>query len=289
VKRALLVLLALAAAPAPAGAADTVIAQPALSQVVSAHAGRIAWSEADGRLMTWFNGIASQVPVPVQEGGFDVDLGPGPDGHTVAVYSREDGLYLFDFVTGAERRLGRLSKAGVREQGPAISRTVVVFFRGTATRRGLYTGSLANGRIRRIPNVPAEVSAYDFQGRSLAYSSGRFSSGRSVDELYVHDVVSGKRHLVDRVSSGALSSARFAGPAFAGSTLYAVKTRRGAQGNRFLRIDLRTGKVQEARGRQNVVEASFTGGRAVYLRAGSGEEGACDPCTLQLTPKLAFG
>jgi hypothetical protein len=279
-----LLSLLLLAAPASAQAADTQIAEPATSQVVAAHGGRLAWSEGD-RLMTWANGMASQVPVDPQAGGFDVSLGRAQGGGTVAVYSRRRGLYQFDFATGTERMLSRLSVPGVREQGPVIDRERVVFFRGTATRRGLYVGSLRDGRIRQIPRLPREIGPYDFEGRRIAYTQGSFAGDRSTDRLFVHDIVTGRRRAVARVTSGALSSARFAGTTLAGRFLYAAKVRTGAEGNRFLRIDLRSGRAREALGRQGIVEAAFDGGRALYLATAQDE---CGPCRLLLTPPIEF-
>lgn len=297
--RRLIAVIALAAlaAPAAAAAADERIAETSLFQVVSAHGGRLAWSEqdADGgaRLMTWFKGVASQVPVERQEGGFDVNLGRGPDGRTVAVYSRCEGaecsLYMFDFARGRERRMHILSRPGIREQGPVIHGERVVFFRGSARKRGLYVGSTRNGAIRRIPKLPSEIGAYDFQGRRLAYTHGRFDGDRFTDTLYLHDVVNGRRRVLARVSSGLLSSARFAGTSFAGRHLYVARVRRFAEGNRFMRIDVRTRRSREVLGRKNVLEAAFTRGRAFYLKAGSEGEAECSPaCPLLLTPRLGF-
>jgi hypothetical protein len=283
--RRLTTLLLLLVPAASAEAADTTIATTTTSQVVSAHAGRLAWSEGE-KLMTWANGIASEVPVAPQAGGFDVDLGRGPGGATVAVYSRDDGLYLFDFAAGTERRLSKLSRPGVREQGPVIDRDRIVFFRGTATRRGLSVGTIATGRIRAIPKLPREIGPYDFAGDRLAYSQGTFAADRSLDRLYVHDVRTGKRRELDRLASGSLSSARFAGVTIRGNSLYVAKVRFGAAGNRFARIDLRTRRAKEIRGRTGILEAAFDGGRAFYLKAGGEVE--CEPCSLQLTPALGL-
>jgi hypothetical protein len=85
-----------------------------------------------------------------------------------------------------------------------------------------------------------------------------------------------------------MSSARFTGTSFGGRYLYAARVRRLAEGNRFMRIDLRTRRTEQVLGRRNVLEAAFSGGRAFYLAA-SGETGdECTPCSLALTPKLGF-
>ena len=284
--RRLAVLVLLLASPASARAADVTIAETATSQVVAAHGDRLAWSDGD-RLMTWANGIASALPVDPQEGGFDVNLGRGPNGETVAVYSRDSGLHLFDFDRGREIRLIKLSRPGVREQGPVIDGERIVYFRGTANRRGLYVGTIPTGRIRLIRNLPREIGPYDFQGRRFAYTQGRFAGDRFTDTLYVQDVYTGRRRVMARVSSGLLSSARFAGPSFGGRYLYVARVRRGAEGNRFMRIALKTRRAKQVLGRKNVLEAAFSGGRAFYL-AGGEFDNECAPCRLSLTPKLAF-
>lgn len=285
--RALAALVVLLVTAAPAGAADTQIAETTTSQVVAAHGGRLAWSDGD-KLMTWSKGIASQLPVAPQEGGFDVNLGRGPNGKTVAVYSRDAGLYVYDFQVGREIKLIKLSRPGVREQGPSIDGARIAFFRGTANRRGMYVGEIPTGRIRAIRNLPREIGPYDFQGRRFAYTQGRFAGDRFTDTLYVHDVYTGRRRALARVSSGLLSSARFTGTSFGGRYLYVARVRRMAEGNRFTRIDLRTGREKEVLGRKNVTEAAFSRGRAFFMTA-SGESGLeCTPCRLSLTPTLGF-
>ena len=285
--RALAALLLLLAPAASAQAADRKIAETTTSQVVSAHGGRLAWSE-DDRLMTWSKGIASQVPVAPQAGGFDVNLGKGPSGKTVAVYSRDAGLYVYDFAVGREIRLLRLSRPGVREQGPVIDRGQVAFFRGTAGRRGMFVGDIASGRLRPVPDLPREIGPYDLQGRRFAYTHGRFAGDRFTDTLYVKDVRTGRRRVLARVTSGLLSSARFTGTTFGGRYLYAARVRRLASGNRFMRIDPRTRRSTEVVGRQGILEATFWGGRAFYLATSSDGAEECTPCRLSLTPKLGF-
>lgn len=285
--RRLAALLLLLASPASAQAADQKIAETTTSQVVAAHGGRLAWSDGD-RLMTWANGIASVVPVAPQAGGFDVDLGKGPGGNTVAVYSRDAGLFLFDFDIGREIRLERLSRPGVREQGPVIDRRRIAFFRGTANRRGLYLGTIPSGRLRMIRNLPREIGPYDLQGRKLAYTRGRFAGDRFTDTLFLHDVFTARRRVVARVSSGLLSSARFAGPSFGGGYLYVARVRTAAAGNRFMRVNLRTLRSREVMGRKGIVEAAFARGRAFYLTTSIDGTRECTPCTLSLTPRLAF-
>jgi hypothetical protein len=82
-----------AAAIAPAAHADVTVATVGKPTPVSSHGGRLAWSAFDPAtsrysLMTRINGVTSPVPVAPRTVPFDVDLGPGESGDTVAVYSR---------------------------------------------------------------------------------------------------------------------------------------------------------------------------------------------------------
>ena len=77
----------------PMHVADEVIATTARPTPVSAHAGRIVWSDYDPAQRAYFlaqrvNGVTSRVPVRPRCVPFDVDLGPDVNGETVAAYSR---------------------------------------------------------------------------------------------------------------------------------------------------------------------------------------------------------
>lgn len=80
---------------------------------------------------------------------FEVDLGLGPDGAIVAAYPRHGDLYLFDFGTGREGRLARLSTAR-RERLPAVWRKWIAFVRAgrllVAPLRGGHAREVGGGR-----------------------------------------------------------------------------------------------------------------------------------------------
>ncbi len=114
---------------------------------LEAFRGRLVWSRLDReaerfRLITRYGGRTSRVPIPGRKTAFDVDLGPGPGGRTVAVYSRcrvepgpfprvarprGCGLFLYDFERRRERRLRRVGVAGRSEFRPSIWRNRVAF------------------------------------------------------------------------------------------------------------------------------------------------------------------
>src|SRR3954454_21446822 len=114
---------------APATADDT-IGEVADPTAFDAWAGRQIWSERDGvtgrfRLMTRTSGAASALPVPQRRAPFDVDLGPGPDGSTVAAYSRGGGLDLPALLAGrgsAPLRFGPGRRAPARRARPPAER-----------------------------------------------------------------------------------------------------------------------------------------------------------------------
>jgi hypothetical protein len=79
----------------PASAqADVNVADVLGPTKVSAYGGRVVWSafnpaDQENRLMTRLgDGPVEAVPIPPTPTPFEADLGPGPDGHIVAVYPR---------------------------------------------------------------------------------------------------------------------------------------------------------------------------------------------------------
>src|SRR4051812_20357618 len=127
-KIAALLTLMLASA-APAQAADTIVATVARPTPVDAYGGRAVWSAWDPalgayRLTVDNRGRIRTLPMAPSPTQFDVDLGPGPHGGTIAIYSRcahavlgtsqLDGhqgcdLYAYRFATGRETKLANAS------------------------------------------------------------------------------------------------------------------------------------------------------------------------------------
>jgi len=137
---------------------------------LAAHGGRVVWSSYDPvrkvfALKTFAGGAVESVPVAPRTVPFDADLGPDDSagGRTVAVYSRcrrepryVEGLpelldptagsgcavFRYDFGTGREQRLGRVSAPRGSETLPSIFGSRIAFAR-TARR-----GSLPRFKIR---------------------------------------------------------------------------------------------------------------------------------------------
>jgi hypothetical protein len=128
-KIAALAALALATAT-PARAADTVVTTVGQATTIDAWAGRAVWSTWDPagnayRLTVDNGGRLRTLPVAPSPSPFQADLAPGPNGGTVAIYSRcrkpvtftnagKRGcdLYVFRFSTGRETKLAALATTG---------------------------------------------------------------------------------------------------------------------------------------------------------------------------------
>jgi hypothetical protein len=192
--------------------ADTSIATVVRATGVSAYNGQLVWSTYDpatGKysLTRWADGETSTVPVPPRAVPFDVDLGPGPTGATLATYSRckvepsrvgpDDlpyyqlgrscDIFAFDFAAGREYRVGGASTRRGSEYLPTVWAGVtgsqVAFARSYPRRPGrrgrlprLYVRRLeASARSRRLRAGPLGaspgpfVSNLDLRGRRLVF------------------------------------------------------------------------------------------------------------------------
>jgi hypothetical protein len=275
-----LLLGAFAAAPA---AADDTIGQVADPTPVDAWAGRQIWSERDDatgrfRLVTRTSGAATALPVPERSAPFDVDLGPGPDGSTVAAYSRGGALYAYDFGDGRERRLGP------RGLLPSVWRGNVAWTKS----RHLFVRKLAGGPAREVRGGRGDYVAIDLHASRVAFVRIMpHGEGHEYQMLLARG--RGVAKLVDRAASGLLSIVQMMRPSFEGRGLYYAVARRLAAGQRFLRYDLRTGRLREVVSRAHILAAAFDHGRFFYVQApseGVGDEGGCVDSDLKPAPCL---
>jgi hypothetical protein len=188
----------------PAGAiADETIANVTRPTPVSAHAGRIVWSEFDAATNAYYltqrsGGVTSRVPVRPRAVPFDVDLGPDVNGDTVAAYSRcardpkrrdprignaiaqmpgwASGrgcdLYRFDFATGRETRIATANSPGASEFLPTIWKASVAFARVYERKRGL-KGERAYLYARPISGVARSRKLIAGSRSDLRFCTGR--------------------------------------------------------------------------------------------------------------------
>lgn len=228
-KIAALVALSLAGA-APAHAADATIATVAKPTTIDAYGGRAVWSTWDPaagayRLTESSGGAVRTVPIAPNPVPFPVDLGPGPHGGTIAVYSRcrrptafaislngRKGcdLYAYRFTTRREVKLSHASSPDADEFWGTVWRKRLAFMRvyrpkGGLPRRFLYWRSLNGGgpshrmqpaRARLEYDPPQEL---DLRGDRLAFDAVH-ENGES---LWVSTIGGGARRLVRTPGSGA--------------------------------------------------------------------------------------
>jgi hypothetical protein len=197
-KIAALVTLLLASA-APAQAADTIVTTVARPTPVDAYGGRAVWSAWDPaigayRLTADNRGRIRTLPVAPSPTKFDVDLGPGPHGGTIAIYSRcthdvlgtsqLDGhqgcdLYAYRFATGRETKLADASTRA-DEYAPTAWGRRIAFTRtsdagGRFPRRRMYWRALTgNGPAHRLQGNPKDIGSgfpeeLDMRGRRVAF------------------------------------------------------------------------------------------------------------------------
>jgi hypothetical protein len=144
---------------------DAELARVDRPTTASTYTGRVAYSAYDAghgvyRLMLGSPGsVIEAVPVAPRAVAFDVDLGPGPDGRVLAVYSRcrvepRTGcdIFAYDPTTRVERRIAALSTASASEFLPSVWGNRVAFARLGAGRRtaALRVGSLGGAGRSRV-------------------------------------------------------------------------------------------------------------------------------------------
>lgn len=228
---------------------------------VDAYRDVVVWSEREDppgaaapsyHLVALIDGSARRLPVAPRSVPFDVNLGPGADWRTVAVYSRcaqepdpPDALgdapsapspaytsgrgcdlYRFDFDTARERKIGGASTDQASEVLPSIWRDRIAFARVYEQRSGkrgvlpyLYTRALDGGPSEREPGgargrtgLPGPTSL-DLYGRRLAFVwNHRTGETGGVTELRLDTVDGGRRVLSSARHDGKESYATFLSP-----------------------------------------------------------------------------
>lgn len=137
------VALVVCLGPSPASAKTVRLAELSRPTKLSAYKGLTLWSaynrETKRYRLTLSQGETRRtLAVPAARSPIDGDLGPGPDGSPVAVYSRcrtgtrgrlDCNLYMFDLDRRRETRLPGLSSTRYTEYLPTIWRRTVVFAR----------------------------------------------------------------------------------------------------------------------------------------------------------------
>jgi hypothetical protein len=275
---------------APATArADTNIADVLGPTKVSAYGGRVVWSafnpaNQENRLMTRLgDGPVEAVPIPPTPTPFEADLGPGLDGHVVAVYPRcEPGcdIWSFDFTTGREAKVPGASSPRFDEFPATIFKDRLAFARRRipgqrtpelilldggrqrALRRGDERSCAGSGR-RRTCELAERVDVADLQlsATRLAFVWTRHHGDIRRREVY-SSKVGARPKVVARSSSGALSDGQLLTPSYSGSFLYFGFSRTNQ--SRYVRARLGSGKLEDAVAPPLLTGMAVDGARTFY-------------------------
>jgi hypothetical protein len=280
---------------APAAAQE--VAKLDRSSPIAAYGGRLLWSAFDPAtqtygLVTRVGGVTSGVPVARRTVPFDADLGPGPSGSVVAVYSRctmevpvgSGGaslygkgrgcdLYLFDFATNRETRLTSANAPDASEFWPTIWRGTLAFARTYDNKRDfpyLYTRPLTgSAKSTRQPGGPrngcarcddrlSRPIALDLYGRRLAFAWQYVGPHEGLDTDIRMDTIGGGHVRVAHQDGGGLTQVQPGWPAFENGRLYwsieCFGDESGCPGRYGLRrYRISTGEIERAPGPRSVL------------------------------------
>lgn len=294
-KHVLAALLGSLVLAAPAAAQDVATIDRATP--IAAYGGRLLWSAFDPAtqtygLVTRVGGVTSAVPVARRSVPFDADLGPGPSGSVVAVYSRcttevtpgSGGaslygkgrgcdLYLYDFAAGSETRLTSANAPEASEFWPTIWKGTLAFARTYDNKRDfpyIYTRPLAgSGRSIHQPGGPrsgcarcddrlSRPIALDLYGKRLAFAWQYVGTGEGLDTDIRMDTIGAGHVRVSHQPGGGLTQVQPGWPAFENGRLYwsieCFGDESGCPGRYGLRrYRISTGDVERAAGPRAVI------------------------------------
>ena len=270
---ALVALLALALAASPA-AAEQRLAVESAPFTADAYGDVIAWSSYDAvaktyslRLLRAGQPVAPAVPASAK--ALDLDVGPGPDGAPVVVYSRAGDIFQYDPATGLEQPLAEVNTAGV-ERDPSIHRSALGFVREVRRKPVVYLRR--DGNTRRQPR-PRFKETLGVDGLELS-ARGLFVTYRTdivpscCTRATLYRVAGGKLHHVFYVGSGGANFGQLVSPFVYRRSIFFGRTNQGSgQGNRFFRYDLRSRKLYAARGTSRALSLTWRGDRFLMSRA----------------------
>jgi len=269
---ALLALLALAAGAAPA-AAEQRLASEGRPFIADAFGDVIAWSAYDAdarvyRLRVSRGGVVTTPAVDASPGELQLDVGPGPDGAPLVVYSRRGDIFQYDPATGLEQPLAEVNTPGT-ELHPSIHRSGLGFVRRVGAKPVLYLRRGGDTKRQPRPRFKRALAIEDVElsGRGLfvVYRTDVVRSCCTSATLYR---VAGKRlaHIF-QVGSGGANFGQLVTPSVSGRSIYFARTNEGSgTGNRFFRYDLRTKRLFVARGTSRARSVTWRGDRFLLSR-----------------------
>jgi hypothetical protein len=291
---ALIATLALVAGAAPA-AAEQRLATEAAPFVADAYGDVIAWSSYDAASKTYalrvLRGGAPLDTAAVARSAapFDLDVGPGPGGAPLVVYSRAGDIFQFDPATLLEQPLAEVNTPGT-EVHPSLRRDALAFVRtarGHNARPVLYLRRGGDTRRQPRPRFKRTLAIEDVElsdrGLFVVYRTDIVPTCCTSAVLY--RVAGSRLRHIFRVGSGGANFGQLVTPSVAGRNVYFARTNQGSgQGNELFRYDLRTGRLSSARGTSRAQSVTWRGDRFLMSRTLRSSE-ACD---LLLTAPIAW-
>jgi hypothetical protein len=298
---AVLALLALLLTAAPAAAAQR-LATEAAPFTADAYGDVIAWSSYDAAAKNFHlkllrGGDAITPAIAPSPEPFDLDVGPGPDGAPLVVYSRGGDIFQYDPATGLEQPLAEVNTPGV-ERNPSIQRDALAFVREVHRRPVVYLRRGGNTRRQLHPRFKRTLGVEDVElssrGLFVVYRTDIVPTCCSRATLY--RIAGGKLRHVFAVPSGGANFGRIVTPTVFGRNVYFGRTNNGSgQGNRFFRYDLRSRRLFSARGTSHALSLTWRGDRFLMSLDAPGCQGTpgTDPtatpsCALVLTDPIRF-
>ncbi len=241
---------------------------------------------------------------------FDADVGPDLAMRPTVVYSRcererprrDCDIYRYSIARGSESKIAGADSDAASEVSPSIWRGQVAWVRTIDTRPAaaprLYLRALTAPRARRSQRLSliggdgcaslaacrAEVEEIELYGERLAvnvtYQRGSFGGVCGLREIHVQTLGQRARRLASQICG--LGGQSYAGPSFAGGSLYWARYCAGDPGActpsraGAYRYGLRSGTYALAGFERDLTGFSYLGeGRAFEVRVTSGEFGEC--------------
>ena len=298
---ALIALLALALAATPAAAAERLAVESA-PFTADAYGDVIAWSSYDTvaktyslRLLRGGQPVAPAVAASAKP--LDLDVGPGPDGAPVVVYSRAGDIFQYDPAAGLEQPLAEVNSAGV-ERNPSIHRSALGFVREVHRKPVVYLRKDGNTRRQPRPRYKRELGVEDVElsarGLFVVYRTDIVPTCCSQATLY--RVAGGKLRHIFAVGSGGANFGQIVSPTVFRRSVFFGRTNNGSgQGNNLFRYDLRSRRLFSARGTSRALSLTWRGDRFLMSRSSNGcpvppdiDANAPKSCELLLTDPTTF-
>jgi hypothetical protein len=293
---ALLALLALLVAT-PAAAAEQRLASEARPFVADAYGDVIAWSGYDPaarvyRLRVSRAGVVTTPAVDASPTVLDLDVGPGPDGAPLVVYSRRGDIFQYDPASGLEQPLAEVNTPGT-ELHPSIHRSALGFVRRVSGKPVLYRRAGGDTKRQPRPRFKRTLAIEDVElsGRGLfvVYRTD-IPQGSCCTSATLYRVRGKKLRHVFVVGSGGANFGQLLTPAISGRSVYFARTNEGSgTGNRFFRFDLGTRRLFAARGTSRAVSVTpLPGNRLLLSRETFPGGGAPEGGELLVTDPIAY-